>query len=95
LPDLGQGGPGLARVVEEDAAVVGLLACDQAELVPAFDALGVRGELTGDLVEGEQAAVAQPLVVAAEAAFVARTPCARTPTLGHDGTRAVHSGAGD
>jgi hypothetical protein len=68
---LGAGGPGLARVVEEDAAVVGLLAGDQAELVPAFDALGVRGELAGDLVEGEQAVVAQPLVVAAEAAFVA------------------------
>ena len=33
--------------------------------------LGMRGELTGDLVEGEQAAVAQPLVVAAEAAVVA------------------------
>jgi hypothetical protein len=71
LPDLGQGGPGLAGVVEEDAAVVGLLACDQAELVPAFDALAVRGELAGDLVQGEQAAVAQPLVVAAEAAFLA------------------------
>ncbi len=45
-------------MVEEDAAVVGLLAGDQAELVPAFDALGMRGELAGDLVQGEQAAVA-------------------------------------
>src|ERR1019366_6163301 len=62
---------GLAGVVEEDAAVVGLLAGDEAEFVPAFDALGVGGELAGDLVEGEQAVVAEPLVVAAEAAFVA------------------------
>ncbi len=69
--DLAAGGAGLAGVVEEDAAVVGLLAGDEAEFVPAFDALGVGGELAGDLVEGEQAVVAEPLVVAAEAAFVA------------------------
>ena len=79
--DLVAGGAGLAGVVEEDAAVVGLLAGDEAELVPAFDALGVGGELLGDLVEGEQAGVAEPLVVAAEAAFVA-VPGAWSPVQG-------------
>src|SRR6266581_3395418 len=54
---------GLAGVVAEDAAVVGLLAGDQAETVPALDAAGVGVEIGGDLVEGEQPAVLQPLVV--------------------------------
>ncbi len=60
----GAGRAGLAGVVAEDAAVVGLLAGDQAEAVPALDAAGVGAEVVGDLVEGEQPAVLQPLVVA-------------------------------
>src|SRR5208282_2748319 len=61
---VGAGRAGLAGVVAEDAAVVGLLAGDQAEAVPALDAAGVGAEVGGDLVKGEQPAVLQPLVVA-------------------------------
>ena len=61
---VGAGRAGLAGVVAEDAAVVGLLAGDQAEPVPAFDAAGVGVKIGGDLAEGEQPAVLQPLVVA-------------------------------
>ena len=60
------GRAGLAGVVAEDAAVGGLLAGDQAETVPALDAAGVGAEIGGDLVEGEQPAVLQPLVVAGQ-----------------------------
>jgi hypothetical protein len=45
-------------VVAEDAAVVGLLAGEQAEAVPAFDAAGVGVKVGGDLFETEQAPVA-------------------------------------
>jgi hypothetical protein len=65
------GGPGLAGVVGAGAAVVGQAAGDQAEPVPAFDALGVGSGFTGDFVEGEQADVAEPLVVAAQPVAVA------------------------
>jgi hypothetical protein len=64
--DLGGGGAGLAGVVEAGAAVVGQAPGDQAEPVPAFDAGGVGAEFAGDLVEGEQAGLAEPLVVAAQ-----------------------------
>jgi hypothetical protein len=59
------GGTGLAGVVEAGAAVVGQAPGDQAEPVPAFDALGVGAEFAGDFIEGEQAGVAGSLVVAA------------------------------
>jgi hypothetical protein len=71
LFDLVVGGSGLAGVVGEDATVVGLLACDQAKPVPAFDALGVCAEMLGDLVQGEHAGAAEPLAVAAEAVRMA------------------------
>jgi len=61
---VGTGWAGLAGVVAEDAAVVGLLAGDQAEPVPALDAAGMGVKTGGDLAEGEQPAVLQPLVVA-------------------------------
>jgi hypothetical protein len=54
---VGPGRAGLAGMVAEDAAVVGLLAGDQAEPVPALDAAGVGAEVGGDLVEGEERAV--------------------------------------
>jgi hypothetical protein len=61
---VGAGRARLAGVVAEDAAVVGLLAGDQAEPVPAFDAAGMGVKACGDLAEGEQPAIEQPLVVA-------------------------------
>jgi hypothetical protein len=69
--DLRGGGAGLAGVVEAGAAVVGQAPGDQAEPVPAFDALGVGAEFAGDFVEGEQAGVAKSLVVAAQPVTVA------------------------
>ena len=45
--------------------VIGQAPGDQAEPVPAFDAGGVGAQFAGDFVEGEQAGVAEPLVMAA------------------------------
>jgi len=53
--DGGSAGAGLAGVEQGAAAVVGLDAGEESELVPAFGGEGVHGEVGGDLVEGEHA----------------------------------------
>jgi hypothetical protein len=67
----GGAGAGLAGVVEAGAAVVGAAAGDQAEAVPAFDALRVGVEFGGGLVEGEHAGGAEPLPQAGDLVAVA------------------------